>query len=140
MLVIYQVCKQVITDIFLWKICLRLLIHLQFFSSENYIERPQDLTKHRYFHKLVMLQQLSQDVDLHEFLQKCSTTVLKSKINVIYFQYDEQILSKLLKCVGVIRHRFGIYEGIIRLSVEGKMVLLISSESTFYKARPIASL
>lgn len=87
-----------------------------------------------------MLQQLSQDVDLHEVLQKCSTGVLKSKINVIYFQYDEETLSKLLKCVGVIRHRFGTYEGIIRLSVEGKIVLLISNESTFYKARPIASL
>ncbi|KAK6633881.1 hypothetical protein RUM44_004488 [Polyplax serrata] len=113
--------------------------HMPSLEPDNWIERPQDLLKNRYFHKLIMLQQLSQVVEVDEVLSSCSDSSIKYDTNAIYVPFDYETLSKLLKCLGIQNEHYGESDGIIRLYIRGKNVLVITSNSSFYKSRPIVT-
>lgn len=84
-----------------------------------------------------MLQQLSQVIGTNEILESCSGSCIKNDTNAIYLSSDNETKSKMLNCLGVVNNQYGEYDGIVRLFVRGKTVLVITSNSSFYKSRPI---
>uniref|UniRef100_A0A1B6KQP2 Alpha-1,3-mannosyl-glycoprotein 2-beta-N-acetylglucosaminyltransferase n=1 Tax=Graphocephala atropunctata TaxID=36148 RepID=A0A1B6KQP2_9HEMI len=119
-----------------------------------WIERPQELTKDRYFQQLVNLIQESttfhlSDSDLHLCQEGTNAAVMRmlqefsGKVLAIYYQEMNYgnctTLRTIAKCFGIyvptnIKPQ-GLYLDLFRFAVEKNTVMLVESKSPFFKSK-----